>query len=97
MHTSVSQQIFQRTHVYAAHGAKKNRRRQIKLLQHACAWIAMTHHLNHVDQIGKRHIIDFYRHNRDLSGSTIMAYFYAFVVLWEILGRSGEPPRPRKD
>lgn len=95
MHISVEGQIRRLAHSYVRHGGKRNRRQQVGRLVAACTWIAANHGLNKIDQIGKRQVIDFYRHHREMANGTLMGYFYAFAELWEWLGRQGDPPRPR--
>lgn len=97
MPTSVEAQLRQAAHRYVRHGGKKNRRQQIQRLVNACEWIAVHHRISRIEQIGKRQIIDFYRHHRQLAPATLMGYFYAFAELWRWLDRPGEPPRPHID
>jgi hypothetical protein len=51
--------------------------------------------LTGLDQIGKRHVIDFWKAHRHLADSTAYAYWLALRELWGWLSREGEPPRPR--
>jgi hypothetical protein len=46
------------------------------------------------DQIGRRHVHEWYE---SLPGapSTQRDRYYAVRLFWEILGRDGDPPRPR--
>lgn len=97
MSTSVDNQIDKLAHQYKRHGGKRNRDQQVQRLKTGCRWIAHHHRLTHLDQIGRRQIIDFYSsHRATLTYKTLTGYFYAFMVLWGWLGRSSEPPRPYK-
>ena len=94
MPTLVEQQIKMRSHTYLRHGGKQNRRQQIARLKFACNWIATTHKINRLEQIGKRQIVDFYRNHRHLKQTTLNGYYYAFITLWEWLEKPGKPPEP---
>jgi len=91
----VRAQINELALVYLKHGNKAHRKREIQLLAGACVWIARTHHLNSVHCIGKDQVKSFWRAHRELDHGLISAYWRAFCVFYELMNRSGEPPRPR--
>lgn len=82
---------------YDRKGGKRNRRQQ---LRRACAvadWIQQHCQVSHVDQLGKGHIIRFWKAHRELEDSTAYGYWCALRHLWLALGKTGQPPRPIAD
>jgi hypothetical protein len=67
-------------------------------MKKVATWIAKNHPcVSSPDQIGKRHVIRFWKCHRDMPHKTAYFYWLALRVLWtEILGRPSEPPRPRQ-
>lgn len=88
-------------HDYARKGGKRSRKDQVK---RALRFASFAEGLGARawEQVGKRHVVRFYRHleAQDLSPSTIYRYELAIRVLWQQLGLKGEPPpfhgAPRK-
>lgn len=89
------EQVRQRAHVYVRHGGKTHRRQQVERIITVAAWIGTRERLTGLDQIGKRQVIDFWKHHRHLSPQTAYGYWLALRELWCWLQRTGEPPRPR--
>jgi len=81
--------------VYLKHGHKAHRRKDIRTLTEAFLWIARTYSLNSVDQIGANHMIKFWQRHRYLDDYQLCCYWRGFRAYYEIIKRSGEPPRPR--
>ena len=92
---ALAEQARRLAHGYVRHGAKANRRQQLGRAVAVVEWVAARERLTGLDQIGKRHVVDFWKAHRHLAGSTAYAYWLALRELWRWLGREGEPPRPR--
>lgn len=92
---TLADQVRRRAHVYVRHGGKANRRQQVERLVAVVEWIEARERLTGLDQIGKRHIVDFWKNHRDLAERTAYGYWLALRELWTWLDRPGEPPRPR--
>jgi hypothetical protein len=92
---TLADQVRRLAHGYARHGAKANRRQQVGRAVAVVEWVAARERLTGLDQIGKRHVVDFWKAHRHLADSTAYAYWLALRELWGWLGRPGEPPRPR--
>lgn len=87
--------IRERTHVYVRHGGKTARRAMIKRLVAALSNIAAHEKgVNRPNQVGRAHIHRYYARHKDLSSTTLRDHFYAYRLLWKLLNRPGEPPRP---
>ena len=92
---TLAEQVRRLAHGYVRHGAKANRKQQLGRVVAVVEWIAARERLTGLDQIGKRHVVDFWKNHRHLADSTAYAYWLALRELWGWLGRDGEPPRPR--
>ncbi|HAS8109182.1 TPA: hypothetical protein I7726_12895 [Vibrio vulnificus] len=55
---------------------------------------ANEHGVKQPPQVGRAHIHRYYNRRDDLSEATFRDHFYAFSLLWKLLGRTGEPPKP---
>ncbi|MEH6386393.1 MULTISPECIES: hypothetical protein [Pseudomonas] len=83
------------TRGYRKKGGKNNRRQQharmIKFAQF-CA----SEDLNSPQQIGARQVIRYWRTERmmRLADKTLENHHYALVILWELCGKPGTPPKP---
>jgi len=82
---------------YLRHGAKEHRRKRLRQLERAVRATTTVFRNNDLRQIGKRHVHWWYNQLREQgrSDKTLSAYFYAWELLWEILNRTGTPPRPK--
>lgn len=94
--TRMEFEIRSKSDVYLRHGGKKSRKARIKRLISACEDIETNEKgIKTLGQIGRRHIYQFYARHNDLSKTTLMDYYYAFVYAWQdILKRSSKPPKP---
>jgi len=81
-------------HDYARKGGKGNRKDQARRAL-SFARFAESIGAKSWDQVGKRHVVRFYRslEAEGLSPSTIYRYELAIRTLWEQLGLKGSPPR----
>lgn len=88
--------VRERSHVYVRHGGKTARRAMVKRLIAALNDIAANEKgVKAPSQIGRAHIHRYYTRHQGLSTTTLRDHFYAFRLLWELLNRPGEPPRPK--
>ncbi len=78
-----------RFNLYAAKGGKKSRRNTVARIERFIEYSKCR-----PEQVGKRHVYEFFEGNA-LSETTARDYWYALKHLWEMLGRDGEPPKPR--
>lgn len=92
---TVESQIRQLAHSYLRHGGKQNRKKRVDRLCNACKWIAKTFRITDIRQIGRRQVWEFYAASSTLKEKTLLEYFYSFELLWRLLQRAGEPPRPK--
>ena len=92
---TLGNQVRRRAHKYLAHGGKKNRRQQVDRMEIVVNWIQTQFCLTGLDQVGKRHVIAYWKNHRKIADTTAIAYWRAIKVLWGWLGRSADPPIPR--
>lgn len=87
--------VRQRADTYLRHGGKTHRRDTVQVL------ISMLHEIHAheqgcpPEQIGWRQISGYNRRHAHLSPATLRRHQAAVALLWEWLGRTGEPPKPR--
>lgn len=79
-----------RCYMFLRHGGKKNRRNVVAMINRVCEFSD----IHHVEQLGKKQIIAFYKSHKHLSHTTLRNYFYAMKLLYKMLGRKGDPPEP---
>ncbi len=46
-------------------------------------------------EVGKAHVIRYWKRRRDLSDAVKMQHFYALRHLWQLAGKAGGPPAPK--
>jgi len=84
---------------YVATGGKINRPQQLKRLEKFVKWAEEHYSLTGLEQIGKKHVIDFWKANRkpgnEKAGRTADGYWSILCEFWKVLNRTGEPPRPK--
>lgn len=83
------------TRAYARKGGKDNRRQQRARMQAFAAFCAESG-ANSLGQVGKSHVIAYWKSNQKLSDSTRYSHWRALALLWELAGKAGEPPKPLK-
>lgn len=85
-------EIEHRLRLHETKGGKTSRRRQAdrvrQLIEHA-----RSHGARDPSQISRRHVYEWYE--QVTASSTLRDRFYAARLLWQLLGRGLEPPRPR--
>jgi hypothetical protein len=47
------------------------------------------------DQVGRQHVWLWYKSLPGASSTTLRDRYYAIRLFWSLLGRAGDPPRPR--
>lgn len=85
--------VHQRADHYLRHGGKTHRRQTVRVLVSVLTEIRL-HDGCAPGQIGRRQIIGYYRRHAHLSPATLRRHHAAICLLWDFLGRTGEPPRP---
>ncbi|MCH4565563.1 hypothetical protein MKP05_20910 [Halomonas sp. EGI 63088] len=88
-HPLIDRQLDHRLKLYAAKGGKVSRRATVRRVR---AFIEFCQ--RPAAQIGRRQVHEFFE-QRSFSPATRRDYHRAICLLWRLLGRSGEPPRPR--
>ena len=91
---SLRDDIKHLSHDYARKGGKQNRRKQAKRML-ALAAFAERMGCKHLGELGKRHVIEFWKSQRDLSKNVQYQHWLAFRHLWVLAKKPGEPPKPR--
>lgn len=81
--------------IYLRHGGKTARRAMVRRLNNILLDIQQHEPgVKKPESIGRAHIHRYYSRFSHLADSTIRDHYYALVLLWEWLGRSGAPPKP---
>ena len=87
--------IRDRVDVYLRHGGKTSRRATVRRLIGILA-VVRQHEagVRRSPQGGWGHLHRYRARHDHLAAPTLRDRWYALALLWELLGRSGEPPRP---
>ena len=88
------QQVNKITHAYAAKGGPVNRRQQVSRIL-AFAKFAEELGVISIGQLGKNHVVKYWKNHRELSDPTLLNHYYAICVLWRLIDKIEKPPRPR--
>lgn len=75
---------------FLRHGGKKNRRNVVRIINK----VAVYAEVKSIDNLGRKHIVRFYKGHAHRSDGTLRNYFYAMQKLYRMLGRPGQPPKP---
>ena len=87
--------IRDRVDVYLRHGGKTSRRATVKRLLTILADVRQHEPgIRLPPQVGRAHLHRYWARHDHLAAPTLRDRWYALALLWELLGRSGEPPRP---
>ena len=84
----ITGELRHRLNQHAAKGGKTSRRRQVKRIYEFVDWCKCS-----PEQIGKKHVHQFFA-KHEFAVSTERDYWYAIRLLWRLIGRSSDPPRP---
>jgi len=92
---SLVYEVERLTRTFACKGGKTNRRlqrkRMIEFAKHA-----QTLGEKSMQQVGKRHVIGYWRERRSMAKPTIYNHWLALCILWGLTGKNGQPPLPRQ-
>ena len=86
--------INELSHRYVRSGSKENRRLQIGRIIKFVEFIEETEKLHGLQEIGKRHVIEFWKSNREFADKTANDYWLALCILWKLVDKAGAPPKP---
>lgn len=87
-------EVYALTHNYTRKGGKKNRNQQRKRML-AFTKFAQKKGVNSIGQLGRKHVIQYFKANTHLADRTLYNHFLAIRELWELSGKTGEPPKPK--
>lgn len=92
--TILKNEVLLLTRNYVRSGGKDNRRQQ---LQRILAFTSFCRNSGvvRVAQIGQKHVMSYYRHNKHLSHTTLYNHFLAISKLFDMASKK-QPPRPFK-
>ena len=88
-------EVFNLTHNYVRKGGKRNRNQQRKRML-ALAKFAQSKGVKSLGQLGRKHVIQYWKENRALSERTLYNHWLAIRELWKLIEKTGEPPKPQK-
>lgn len=81
---------------YVRGGGKENRKKQVSRIIEFLDWVESNQKVISLHELGKRHVIAFWRSHRDFSEETAYKYWLGIAKLWQWLNKHEEPPVPRK-
>jgi len=82
------------THHYVSRGGKQNRKKQVSLIIHFMEYTVSTDKISSIHELGRRHVINFWKSHRDLPEKTAYDYWLGICKLWEWIGKNEKPPKP---
>lgn len=82
------------TNSYAAKGGSDNTKQQ------RARMLAFARHCEQLGaysmaQVGRDHVIKWWKTHRDLTDRTLYEHHRAICILWRLAGKAGQPPTPR--
>ena len=86
-------EVEQLTRGYVRKGGKNNRRQQRARMVAFAAFCAEKG-ANSMGQVGKSHVVAYWKSNTNLSDSTRYSHWCALVTLWGLVGKPEKPPKP---
>lgn len=90
----IVKEVTNKTHAYARKGGKDNRAQQrsyMLMFAKSCRGLGATS----MKQVGRKHVIQYWKNRRELSDRTLMNHWYALSELWSICEMPNQPPLPR--
>lgn len=81
-------------HNYVRQGGKENRKKQVSLIINFFEYTDSVKRIASPHQIGKNHVIAFWKSHRHLSDKAANDYWLGLCKLWEWLNKHGKPPKP---
>jgi hypothetical protein len=89
----LEKEVRQMTRLWVQKGGKTNRRQQRQRMV-AFASRAAYQGANCMAEVGKRHVVDYWKAREELSKSTLYNYWRALCLLWSLADKPGYPPKP---
>jgi len=87
-------ELEHRLRLYCTKGGKTSRRRQADRVRQFVDF-CRSQGVKAPDQAGKRHVYEWYESLPSAAPTTLRDRYYAVRLFWALLGRSGDPPKPR--
>jgi len=87
-------ELEHRLRLYCTKGGKTSRRRQADRVRQFVDF-CRSQGVKAPDQVGKRHVYEWYESLPSAAPTTLRDRYYAVRLFWALLGRSGDPPKPR--
>lgn len=87
-------QLQKLAHNYIRRGAKANRRQQLGRMIKFLEFVEETERPNNLHEIGKRHVVSFWKAHRTMADKTAQGYWLALCELWRLAQKKGTPPKP---
>lgn len=84
----LTRELNHKMHLYKSKGGKTSRKRNVERMKEFIGWCNCPPH-----QTGKKHVHQFFDEKK-FSTSTARDYWYAIRILWRLIDRVGEPPKP---
>lgn len=91
---NIVQEVRKVSHHYAAKGGSDNRRQQVARMI-SFVEFARNEGANSLGQVGKNHVVKYWKSHRNLSDATLYNHWRALAILWKLTDKAGEPPKPR--
>jgi hypothetical protein len=88
-------ELEHRLHLHCRKGGKSSRRRQVARVRQFLDFCCSQGGVKAPDQIGRRHVHEWFESLPVSASSTMRDRYYAVRLLWSLLGRASDPPKPR--
>lgn len=92
--STLANQLHKLAHNYVRRGAKANRRQQLGRMIRFLEFVEEIERPNNLHEIGKKHVVSFWKANRTLADKTAHGYWLALCELWRLAQKKGTPPKP---
>jgi hypothetical protein len=89
-----AEELRKHTHDYVRRGGKQNRKKQVSLIINFLEFTASQDKFTSIHELGRRHVINFWKSHRDLPEKTAYDYWLGICKLWEWIGKKEKPPKP---
>jgi hypothetical protein len=86
-------ELEHRLNLHCRKGGKTSRRRQADRVRQFVEF-CRAKGVKAPDQVGKRHVYEWYESLPGASTTTLRDRYYAVRLFWSLIGRAGDPPRP---
>jgi hypothetical protein len=92
--STLVKQVRALAHDYVRCGSKSNRRLQVGRIIKFVESVEETERLYNLHEIGRRHVLHFWKGHREFAPKTANDYWLALCILWRWSGKPGSPPKP---